>query len=396
MSMANRTFPLTNRQILGMFVYIPTDIAGLRGREVSVYLHYLLAIPLRLVGEHGNENAPARIGDGFRKTMVFLHSFDVQILNADGIISPYKGYGALMQVVGTTVGYLLVKSGNFEPLVFKPSAAFLLSGQMPLCLCKFALVSLDVSVILENFPFRGDEQVLQAHIHAHGLARLLDRRNVFLLREHGNEILAARCLGNSSLADLACYLTVNMTFDTLLELGQEESAANDRNMLWYGKAVLGVLGLEIWEHCPLLEEIGIGCFEGAEGELQRLGINFFEPCGSFLLLQLGKRPFLSIEVIALTKGFTNTTLSQKMGVTKQAVGQMIKAESLTTATLDKIADALGVPTWQLIASHKEVATDIEEDKGGFASFIRYKGIHYAADTLEEFFKQVEELKAIAR
>ena len=58
--------------------------------------------------------------------------------------------------------------------------------------------------------------------------------------------------------------------------------------------------------------------------------------------------------------------------------------------------ALGVPTWQLIASHKEVATDIEEDKGGFASFIRYKGIHYTADTLDEFFKQVEELKAIAR
>ena len=171
---------------------------------------------------------------------------------------------------------------------------------MPLCLCKFALVSLGISVILESFSFRGDEQVLQAHIHAHGLARLLDRRNVFLLREYGNEILAARCLGNSSLSDLACYLTVNMTFDTLLELGQEESAANDRDMLWYGKAVLGVLGLEIWELCPLLEEIGIGCFEGAEGELQRLGINFFEPCGSFLLLQLGKRPFLSIEVVALS------------------------------------------------------------------------------------------------
>ena len=44
----------------------------------------------------------------------------------------------------------------------------------------------------------------------------------------------------------------------------------------------------------------------------------------------------------------------------------------------------------------EVGTDIEEDKGGFASFIRYKGIHYTADTLDEFFKQVEEIKAIAR
>lgn len=128
MSMANRTFPLTNRQILGMFVYIPTDIAGLRGREVSVYLHDFLAVPLRLVGEHGNENAPACIGDGLRKTMVFLHSFDVQVLNADGVVSPYKGNGALMQVVGTAVGYLLVKPGNFELLVFKPFAAFLLSG----------------------------------------------------------------------------------------------------------------------------------------------------------------------------------------------------------------------------------------------------------------------------
>ena len=97
-----------------------------------------------------------------------------------------------------------------------------------------------------------------------------------------------------------------------------------------------------------------------------------------------------------SKGFTNTTLSQKMGVTKQAVGQMVKAESLTTATLDKIAEALGVPTWQLIASPKEVATDIEESKGGFSSFIRYKGIHYTADSLDEFFKHVEEIKTIAR
>ena len=72
-------------------------------------------------------------------------------------------------------------------------------------------------------------------------------------------------------------------------------------MLRYGKAVLGVLGLETWELRPLLEKVGIGCFEGAEGELQRLRIDFFEPCGSFLLLQLCKRPCLSIVVIALAR-----------------------------------------------------------------------------------------------
>lgn len=323
MSMANRTLPLTDRQILGLLVYVPTDVAGLRGWEVSVYLHDLLAIPLSLVGEHGDEITPARIGDGLRKTVVSLHSFDVQVLNTDGVVSPYKGYGTLMQVVGTAVGYLLVNPGDFELLVFKPSAAFLLSGQMLLCLCKFALVSLGVSVVLENFSIRSNEQVLQAHINAHCLARLLDGRNVFLLREHGNEILAARCLGNSSLADLARYLTVNTAFDTLLELVEEEPAASDGDVLRYGKAILGVLRLETWELCPLLKEVGIGCIEGAEGELQRLSIYFFEPCGSFLLLQLGKRLCLSIVVVALaSKPVLFFTLIEEMIIHKTGAAEV--------------------------------------------------------------------------
>ena len=91
-----------------------------------------------------------------------------------------------------------------------------------------------------------------------------------------------------------------------------------------------------------------------------------------------------------------TSLCQSLSTEHHPCGKRCQNRTATTATLDKIADALGVPTWQLIASHKEVCTDIEEDKGGFASFIRYKGIHYTSDTLEEFFKQVEELKAIAR
>ena len=97
-----------------------------------------------------------------------------------------------------------------------------------------------------------------------------------------------------------------------------------------------------------------------------------------------------------SKGFTNTTLSDKMGVTKQAVGQMVKAESLTTATLEKLAVALDVPIWHLLVSPEEVKTDIEESKGGFASYVRYKGIHYTADNIEEFMKQVDEIKTIVR
>lgn len=51
--------------------------------------------------------------------MVSHHTLYIQILDADGIISSNKRDGALMQVVGTTIGNLFVKSGNFELLVFQ-------------------------------------------------------------------------------------------------------------------------------------------------------------------------------------------------------------------------------------------------------------------------------------
>src|SRR3712207_754351 len=87
MSMTNRTFPITDRQILSLFVDIPTDIASLRGWEVSVYLYNLFAVPFCLIGKHGDEAAPACIGNGLGKVMVSLHTLYIQILDADGVIS---------------------------------------------------------------------------------------------------------------------------------------------------------------------------------------------------------------------------------------------------------------------------------------------------------------------
>ncbi len=96
-----------------------------------------------------------------------------------------------------------------------------------------------------------------------------------------------------------------------------------------------------------------------------------------------------------SKGFTNVSLGERMGVSKQAIGQMLKAESLTTASLEKIASALDVPIWQLFASPEEVNIPLETNSD-FAAFIRFKGIHYTADTLEEFEKVVEEIKSITK
>ena len=65
-----------------------------------------------------------------------------------------------------------------------------------------------------------------------------------------------------------------------------------------------------------------------------------------------------------SKGFTNVSLGERMGVSKQAIGQMLKAESLTTASLEKIASALDVPIWQLFASPEEVSIPPQEKGQG--------------------------------
>lgn len=95
-----------------------------------------------------------------------------------------------------------------------------------------------------------------------------------------------------------------------------------------------------------------------------------------------------------SKGFTNVSLGEKMGVSKQAVGQMLKAESLTTASLEKIAIALDVPMWQLFASPEEVCVQSQNKDTDFAAFVRYNGIHYTADNLEEFNTIVEEIRSV--
>ena len=101
---------------------------------------------------------------------------------------------------------------------------------------------------------------------------------------------------------------------------------------------------------------------------------------------------IRIKDIMSAKGFTNTSLAEKMGVTKQAVGKMVKAESLTLITLQKIADALDVPIWQMFVSKDEII----KKKSDFAAFVRFKGIHYVSDNLDEFLNQVEEIKLIAK
>lgn len=63
---------------------------------------------------------------------------------------------------------------------------------------------------------------------------------------------------------------------------------------------------------------------------------------------------MRIKELLKEKHYTQKELADKMNVSLSAVRQMVAAESLTTATLEKIATALNVPMWKLFASPEEV------------------------------------------
>ena len=300
-SMTNRTIPLTDGQILRLAVDVPADVTGLRGWEIPVYLHYLLAVPFGLVGEHSNETTPTCISDRLREVVVSLHALHVEVFNADNIIPPYKGVGAFVQIVSTAIGYLLVDSGYLESLVFVPSAAFFLAGEMPLCYCELTLISSRISVVSECLSFGGYKQVFQPHIHAYSLTGLLERSHILLFREHGYEIFSARCLGYDHLADLALYRTMNTTSDTLSELGYEEPAIGDGCVLRNGETISRVLGFEVGKLGAFQKEIGIGYLKATYSKLQGLGVDLLEPYGFRLSFQLGQFRSLSIVTITLTR-----------------------------------------------------------------------------------------------
>lgn len=95
------------------------------------------------------------------------------------------------------------------------------------------------------------------------------------------------------------------------------------------------------------------------------------------------------------QGITTAVLAKKIGMTPSGLNQHISGNP-SVKTLEKIAEGLNVPLWSLFVSEDEIVLDKSKNEHGFVSFFRYKGIHYTSDTLEEFFKQVDELKIIAK
>ena len=94
-----------------------------------------------------------------------------------------------------------------------------------------------------------------------------------------------------------------------------------------------------------------------------------------------------IKDICQEKGMTQKDLAEKMGIKPISLNQMLGRGTFGVDRLCEMAEIIGCNVTELFE---------EDKKSDFAAFVRFKGIHYVSDNLDEFLNQVEEIKLIAK
>ena len=87
------------------------------------------------------------------------------------------------------------------------------------------------------------------------------------------------------------------------------------------------------------------------------------------------------------KGYTISLVAGKMGINRVTLTNMISGNT-TYNTMSRVAEAIGCSVVDFFSDERT------DNKTDFAAFIRYKGIHYTADNLEEFNTIVEEIRSV--
>ncbi len=95
---------------------------------------------------------------------------------------------------------------------------------------------------------------------------------------------------------------------------------------------------------------------------------------------------MRIKEVMKRYGITQDEIATRLGINRVSVNRLLSDKNdMRVSTAQKFADAIGCKVAELF-----------EEQTDFASYVRYNGIHYTADNLDEFFKQVDELKIIAK
>ena len=93
-----------------------------------------------------------------------------------------------------------------------------------------------------------------------------------------------------------------------------------------------------------------------------------------------------IELLIKEKGYNMTSFAEKMNTTRQNLYAILKSPSYPT--LEKVAEALNVPMWELFVSPNDIISTNED----LTALIQHKGDFYKATTIAELEGIVEKIK----
>ena len=92
-----------------------------------------------------------------------------------------------------------------------------------------------------------------------------------------------------------------------------------------------------------------------------------------------------IKEVIQEKGYTITSLAEKLGMARESLSRIIINPS--SPTLEKLSEALDVPVWQFFTTKAEVVGGSD-----LVAFIRSKGQLYEANSVEELEALVGQMK----
>ena len=92
------------------------------------------------------------------------------------------------------------------------------------------------------------------------------------------------------------------------------------------------------------------------------------------------------------KGFTISAVAEKMGVNRVTLTNTISGNP-TYNTMCRVAEAINCRVTDFFVDELPQTSYGDSE---ICAFVRYKGIHYTADNIEEFNKIVEEIKSISK
>lgn len=131
-SMAMRTFPFADFEILYILVFASTDRTQLTGRIESVNRYDPLAIPFSFVCKLTAKFAPAGIRDGLRQLMIAPHVLHGEVFDAHNVVLPDDLRGYLVHRVSPLVGNVLIQVGDLHAVLLIAAAPHCFSGELPL------------------------------------------------------------------------------------------------------------------------------------------------------------------------------------------------------------------------------------------------------------------------